>query len=133
MREIRFRAWNRKLGRFMTDDDPQPILHPDGHIDFGQYRFYVDGLDYTEDDIEINLWTGLYDREGREIYEGDIVKKSGIFYEVIFKPPCFRLKPLDKTLKDVLALSVVAKHSEVVGNIYENPGLLTEANHDNNT
>lgn len=133
MREIKFRAWNKKLGRFMITGDPQPIIHPDGYIDFGQYRFYVDGLEYTEDDIEINLWTGLCDRSGREVYEGDIITAYC---------PRFPITPtVFKVHWGCAGFMATAKHPwggyfeedlrylmkiEVIGNIYETPELLEE-------
>lgn len=74
--------------------------------------------------------TGLKDKNGKLIYEGDIVKDlimSGIFYIVKWFNSGFYL---ESTISGSF-LKFDDTQQEVIGNIYENPELLEEANNDN--
>ena len=126
MREIKFRAWD-KSAMVVVD-----------HITWGNG---VDGL--SEVNHEMPRWfnlmqyTGLKDKNGVEIYEGDILTpchykkitfancivifKKGMFCFKICKPFISEIKPLYKSMN--LGRSA-GNDYEVIGNIYENPELL---------
>lgn len=84
-----------------------------------------------EEEMEIMQFTGLFDKNGKEIYEGDIVKTR---WEKIF---AVNRKDIKDThfveitkidFKDVGGIAVgffVGHDAEVIGNIYEHPHLLT--------
>ena len=83
-------------------------------------------------DIELREFTGLKDRKGREIYEGDIIGVKPEPYIVTYRNGAFRLStPMNNYIKtthdyvlgDVLN-AIENKKLEVIGNIYENPELL---------
>lgn len=86
-----------------------------------------------EDEYELMFFTGTLDKNGKEIYEGDILKDTdNEIYYVDFIRGCFYLKTryekngewlewLPMCEIDRLAVPV---DFEIVGNIYENPELL---------
>jgi hypothetical protein len=127
MQEIKFRAWHKSLKQMYLDGWHGKCVGESGanstndHINFLQKH-----------DIELMQYTGLKDKDGREIYEGDIVA-SGRFKEgIVMYGDCggggpdegFRTmgfyvddKGWDKGLLDIEPI-------EVKGNIYENPELI---------
>lgn len=64
--------------------------------------------------------TGLKDKNGKEIFEGDITKIFGLIREVNFNGARFFVKPA------LTFDSVESEDVKVIGNIYENPELLKE-------
>ena len=77
------------------------------------------------DDIELMQFTGLHDKDGKEIWEGDILKyKLFGFCLVEYVPPSFTLKSKNN-LGDIWYLGFPQiDNLEVIGNIYENRELL---------
>lgn len=75
----------------------------------------------------INFSTGLRDKNGKLIYEGDIVKltEDENIYNIIFEEDKARFLISSKTF-DFMFSSHLIKDIEVIGNIYENPELLEE-------
>lgn len=76
-------------------------------------------------------FTGLTDKVGKEIYEGDIVElpyihqHSGALGVVIFQYAAFMVRGLPGSIAGIFQDSyVIFKDGEVVGNIIENPELL---------
>lgn len=66
-------------------------------------------------------FTGLVDSKGKEVWEGDILSDGHENQEVTFTDGCFTL---EKTTADLN--HQIAEEWEIVGNIYENPDLLTK-------
>lgn len=131
-REIKFRIWDKVCDRFFNNDYNYPVIITND----GKIGILVDDLNFEEfkkDDLEniiISEYTGLYDKKGKEIYEGDIVKlranhgigvikysdEWGAFVVEYIKP-----RPLV-----VLGMNYYKEDIEVLGNIYKNPELLGE-------
>lgn len=102
MREIKFRAWHpRGEGMFYFD-----WRNPDGALQMGRR------LSFRE--LKIMQSTGLHDKNGKEIWEGDIVRVGRLASVIAFIHGCFCFSGLPLT-----HLSGV--EMEVIGNEYENP------------
>jgi len=119
MREIKFRAWGKNSKEFLS---------PDGKT-FGLTLKEIQNIE------DINIWefqqfTGLKDKNGKDIYEGDIVKYkfymlSGVDY-VIFREGKFELKNDYINSVGFRSVSNVSEYCEVIGNIFENKDLLNK-------
>ncbi|MFD1466489.1 YopX family protein [Lapidilactobacillus mulanensis] len=132
-REIKFRVWS-KSQRHM--DVPTSITIDDsGHVE--GVRGY--GGEYPYNDIEIMQFTGLHDKNGREIYESDILRvttgEDGESYVATVKwfddedYPAFDLEGIPAAWNyDANALATIFQSGvetcEVIGNIYEYGGLI---------
>ena len=136
MRVIKFRGWNAKQKRMFSCAEmvtDQMTLLPDGrfiNVSSSSTRLSVI---YPSGKFIPLQFTGLLDRNGVEIYEGDILGPKlyrGITdynFQVIFKDGSFKLSGKlsgFKTLIESLSYArKVGNDYEVIGNIYENPEL----------
>jgi len=131
MREIKFRAWDKKENKIVYPEfiveNNYGVLIPAFLRDDYCYDCYIDEhLNYNkQDDIVIMQYIGMKDKNDRDIYEGDIIKHSGGEVGVAkFKDGCFGVELLNG---DFL-ICVPFEHHSVIGNIYENPELLEVEN-----
>lgn len=117
MRKIKFRCWDKKKKRF---------LRPHWEIEGIGGIYYEYGVS-PPDQYVMQQYTGLHDKHGTEIYEGDIVQNDemseGAIGIIEFEDGCF----LDTDNWYVEDNKVYANNCEVIGNIYENEGLLNES------
>ena len=114
-REIRFRAWN---GRFMEHGGF--YVHATGEIQ------KESALGDVSSGCHLMQYTGLKDKDGVEIYEGDIIKAPGEYpAEIGFKFGTFILRHIShKGMNGTSISDVATDRYEVIGNIYSNPELL---------
>ena len=121
MRELKFRAWNGKEKQFARWD----INNCKWDV-FTRLWADIDGeTDYSQI-AEDEQYTGLKDKNGKEIYEGDIVdyNDDGECMGVVeYDAPNFILN--DERFENLGSLFLKgAPHQKVIGNIHENPELL---------
>lgn len=117
MTPLKFRAW---------------LPDAKAMIEVGLMEFFTDGSIHVNEEhptphIIIMQSTGLCDKNGKEIFEGDIVSGasggSTGKYKVMYydKTASYECYGLDNTRLDPL---YQVSDCEVIGNIYENPDLL---------
>ena len=131
MREIKFRAWDKKLKNMLFMDGMSMNWEYD-HLTF-RITGYTDEEEWStnEEDLELMQYTGLKDKNGKEIYEGDLIKThtEGDTLLVIWNERSgngWALKRQDGTIiQGLFPTNDGAPYPEVeiVGNLYEHPEL----------
>ncbi|MDS3910716.1 YopX family protein [Staphylococcus hominis] len=122
----KFRAWN-KVREEMIDDCDLSITS-DGSVLAGDLNYDVESgmLADVTDNVVIMMSTRLKDKNGTEIYEGDIVKNIyDEIYVVKWLDAGFYLEERYNGGFDYSELHF-GNNKEVIGNIYENPELLED-------
>ena len=137
-REIKFRAFVKNVSKMVHFDSYDKILGNARNFDYceeyGELVFEIKEFpgignipsEYDMDNIELMQYTGLKDKNGKEIYEGDIlelVSTIGINRGKVI----VELKEYQGDRGKEFGYqfySYLPNNAEVVGNIYENPELL---------
>lgn len=123
MREIKFRGKTVSTKEWFYGD----LVHNA----FSGHRIFPVGIQipgcYPDEVIAetVGQFTGLHDKNGKEIYEGDIVRDydEGFLYKVMFCEHYAQFMFYDYLNDDYYDNQDIAEH-EIIGNIHENPELL---------
>lgn len=150
MEELKFRLWESELEAMITNENSdQFLIALDGRVfDTG---FESSNQGYCNDMMTVLQYTGLKDKNGVEIYKGDIIKsKCYPFYSDAPEMEGGKDEPVELNYLGVVGIDVNGVYYdlkvvsdrvsgraiggqlselvdiEVVGNIYENPELIGE-------
>lgn len=130
MREIEFRAFlkkEKKMVEVISINTNDKLLD---YID-NEKKDLILGTSF--DDAELMQYTGKKDKNGKKIFEGDIVKdEKGRLFVIEYKFGGFNLAPLMyfndefswNPLGDMQTAGFLQESCEVIKNIWENPELL---------
>lgn len=124
MENLKFRAWNKEFKNMIYTDDDLLVCVSNNGIELTDISETIGVSDGDIKDFELMQSTGLKDKNGTEIYEGDIVKNIyDEFYVIKWFDAAFHLEEKYNGGFDCLELYSGDNH-KVMGNIYENPELL---------
>ena len=119
MRQLKFKTWDGKKIIW-----PAQLINTD---DNAVYGYYDDSGCGKEENYPIMQFTGLYDKEGQEIYEGDVINTPDGKLEVFYEEGGFLVINEDENHGADLftyANDKLENICEVIGNIHENPELI---------
>ena len=132
LREIKFRAWDIKKTGFIqnfaviggscfVEKNSAPVedIYIKVIVDGTSETFYRDWATYQKVDAILEQFTELYDKDSKEIFEGDVVEVGVQFPKkeiVFFEKGVFRTK--------TNALAVFNDTCSIIGNIHENPEMI---------
>ena len=133
MRNLKFKAWVKTEKRMIETDNLLDIDYENGVV-MTQQVYFENGLpgdldNFVFEEIELMQSTGLFDKKGVEIFEGDILadlSESGdelVYLYVIYKDGKFMAVENEEHGYSADLIDCTTYHS-VVGNIYENAKLL---------
>ena len=126
MREMKFRAWSTLLKEMLNPGSKEEIeeypeygltVSFDGRI----YEKDNEGTSCLMDNLKLMQFTGLKDKNGKEIYEGDIVEFEEQLHKEVYTAITdygFHYHPF------IIGGTHLPKDCEVIGNKFENPELL---------
>ena len=123
----KYRIWDKSYGYYIKDSSN--CIAEMTMLNIAHYlcRNKISNID----NLIFQQFTGLLDKNGKEIYEGDIIKSSNQKWEVVYFCGAYYLK----NKKDSAQLSHFEydaeycdtfrlKELKIIGNIFENPDLL---------
>jgi len=125
MREIKFRVWDEQTKKMwftnpLKGELPIKII-VGNYIRFDFSNSYGENPNFKR---ILMQFTGLLDKNGKEIYEGDILSADGMFNDfIVFEDGGFNLDG-GESAENLLYQLEYYGNIEIIGNIYENSSLL---------
>ena len=128
MKGLKFRVWDKERECYLDDTELAGVT-PDG-----KYILYIEEEEISKLEIEGNYileqYTGLKDKNGKEIYENDIVEYTTCYYGNEKRHrKVVEWKEWDSDdfgEPHNIGYRDLSEYMEVIGNIHENPDLLEE-------
>jgi uncharacterized phage protein (TIGR01671 family) len=142
-RSIKFRVWDKRQSHLIESGKSIGYCNFDidmsGHLTReilnlfdSDTKKFIDGVNRSttgsQDNYVIQQFTGIIDKNGKEIYEGDIIVQL-IKNPVFSHGAAFAVEFKDNSLREegIMGWNIDTYQTyEVIGNIYENPELLTK-------
>ncbi len=127
---IKFRAWDKATSSYRKVLEIE--FYPDGELK----KVKVAGLQrkgtITPDNLVLEQFTGLKDVNGKEIYEGDIIKSNYKYAQpkvsqIIIENGNSYILGEDLATGNEMLVSDHISEIKVIGNVHENPELLEES------
>lgn len=122
----RFRAWMKQFKKMDNDIGEM-------HFEDGEFKYIGDDVHYKRlpEDIILMQSTGLFDKNGKEIFEGDILdykgRKAVVKWHGSYASFIYRfVDELQERVSEWHPLFLAYYHFEIIGNIFENKELLED-------
>lgn len=130
-REIKFRVYDSEKKAMFYCGNPFEAYYTtdDDGVHFGDFVFFGDVESKYNKPYpwKFMQYTGLKDKNGKEIYEGDIIKECDDMVMLVSWSEKYASFCLDKKgwmFSHYFSEAINPDESEVIGNIYQNPDLL---------
>ena len=134
MRELKFRIWIKDEKRYYDESDEESyMIVPNGNVTYTSEAYEEDDVWFNDttsatNDVIVEQYTGLKDKNDKEIYEGDVVNIQGIKYYVDFEHGGFWFNNDNLKWKANRPFTHFQEinDTEVIGNVHENADLLED-------
>lgn len=127
-REIKFRVWEKSSKQFLKGREcKEEGDFPYNSVSYPLQGFHLEDL-FNNKRFVVQQFTGLKDKTGKEIYEGDILSLGGgmrkKLHEIVFIDGTFTFENTPYDNEGIFESNL----HKIIGNIYENPELLEKSN-----